>query len=182
MKKHNKHIFRFLKIPAIAISLVCLVACGNRVSRIIPFDSTVAYTKVELIDLYWEHKDELNKVAEIILASDSLLQEIIDNRDVERDVNNSSQKKHFSEDDWEKIVNLYENIRPLTIERELYGAVGIYFGRQKVDKDYVSYSLRYFRNDVTLEYYKYQHFRYRWEKDFEHIDGYWYIRTRIIPR
>jgi len=179
MKKHKPQIFRSLKIPTIAFSLICLAACCGSEPSIIPINSITVYTKEELIDLYWEYKDKLNEVAEIVLASDSLLQEIIDNKDIERDVGSSS---HFSKKDWEKIIDLYENIRPLTIERELYGAVGIYFGRQKVDKDYVSYSLRYFRNDVTLEYYKYQHFRYRWEKDFEHIDGYWYIRTRIIPR
>ena len=178
MKKHKKLIHRSLKVSAIAISLVCLAACGGSAPFIIPIKSSIIYTKDELIDQYWEHKDKLNEVAEIVLASDSLLQEIIDNKDLERDVWSSSQKKHFSEDDWEKIVDLYENIRPYTIERERFGAIGIYFNLLKADNNYVSYSLHYFRDEETLEYYQ----KNRWKKEFEHLDGYWYISSLIMPR
>ena len=174
MKKHKPQIFRSLKIPTIAFSLICLAACCGSEPSIIPINSITVYTKEELIDLYWEYKDKLNEVAEIVLASDSLLQEIIDNKDIERDVGSSS---HFSKKDWEKIIDLYENIRPLTIERERFGAVGIYFGQLKVDNDYISNSLRYFRNEETLEYYQ----KNRWEEQFEHLDGYWYISSLIMP-
>jgi len=170
--------FRYLNIPAIAVSLVCLVACSSIEAHIIPHNSRVAYTKAELIDLYWEYKDELSEVADIVLTNDPLLQDIIDNKDAERDVSANSHKRYFSEDDWEKVVDLYEKIRALTIERERSGAVSIYFRLQKADKNYINNSLIYFRNEETLEYYQ----KNRWEEEFEHLDGYWYIRSMIMPR
>ena len=132
-----------LKIVAIFMALVCVSACMGDAALIIPYSSTIAPTKSELIDLYWEYKDELTEVAEIILASDSLRQELIDNNDVEIDVCAKSQKEHFSEEDWEKVVNLYEKIRPYTIERRRSGAVYIFFAPIKTKGGCISNSLHY---------------------------------------
>ena len=177
MKKHKKLIHRSLKVSAIAISLVCLAACGGSAPFIIPIKSSIIYTKDELIDQYWEHKDKLNEVAEIVLASDSLLQEIIDNKDLERDVWSSSQKKHFSEDDWDKIVDLYEKIRPVTIERRRNGAVYIDFNRREIDTTYIDTSLYYFGSAETADAY-----RTNIHETLEHLEGYWYIREWVFTR
>ena len=86
----------------------------------------------------------------------------------------------LSEDDWEKIVDLFEKIRPSMICRYLgkgEDVVFINFLPRKVDDGNMRVSLRYFKNPETLDFFKegdvYD------GKDLEHIDGNWYIIERL---
>ena len=169
----KKGVRGILWIILIIITLVCLSACD-----IIPANSTIAYTKDELIDLYWENEDELTEVAEIILSSDSLLQEIIDNNDDEMDVWTKADARHFSKEDWVKIVDLYKKIRPSTIERRRRGAVWFIFPSRKVDGGYVDTDLYYFENEEKAKAYKIGMVD---EKTLEHLNGNWYTREIFFP-
>jgi len=175
LQKQKKGIFGFLKIAVIFSSLICLTSCwqssNKNYGRIIPSDSIATYTKDELIDLYWEYKDELNEVAKIAMANASLRKEMIDNNLTDKNICEISNKKHFSEDDWEKIVALCEKIRPSAIELKNGGPIGIYGKRFKTDDGWVSVSLQYFHNSAISAKYP--------KKGMEQLDGYWYIKERI---
>ena len=177
-QKQGKIISGFLRIYIILISLIFLVACESS-PYIIPRNSTVFYTKNELIDLYWEHDDELDEVAEIVLASKTLRQRIIDQKN-DWDIRFESDKRDFADDDWERIVYLFKEIRPLMIVRSLQGGDVVYidFGQRKVNGCWVSNTMFYFKNAETAESYS----RYTWVGKLEHIDGYWYVSERIDDR
>jgi len=177
-QNNTKIIFRLFKITAIVIALICLTSCDFYYPFIIPYNSVTSYTKDEFMDMYWEHKDELSEVAEIVLASDSLKQRIRDNNEIDWAIHSDSVKDDFSEEDWEKIVDLYEKIRPVTIMRALRkndDVVYIRFYSIEEDGSYID-SLFYFKNAETAEAYK----GYSWVGELEHLDGYWYVEEEIL--
>ena len=174
-QKHKKNIFLFVGISIISIALIivaiyCFFAWRSA-PWIIPIGSDIVYTKDEMIDMYWENKDELTEVAEIVLASDSLLQKIIDTDDDGWSINHKMEKQYFSEEDWEKVVVLFKKIRPYMIIRKRSGAVFIDFAYGKKEGHEIGTSLRYF-NDKTAG-------KYTSDKtELRHLDGYWYMRSR----
>ena len=163
--------FRWVPLSVtFSLVLICLGACSNNHS-IIPVGSTVAYTKDELIDSYWEYKDELNEVAEIVLSSESWLQFIVDNNHSGGLLSATSQAKYFSEEDWNAIVELFKEIRPIMIERRRDEVVHIPFERIRAAGDYTGVCLFYIKDIETAEKYK----NFIWVDNLEHLDGYWYI-------
>jgi len=99
----------------------------------IPGDSEIAWTKELLHEIYWEHKEELDEVAEIVLTSRLLRQRIFDEAEVSDEAHNYYYTKNlyitnetyrdcFSEEDWRKISDLFEKIHPSAIVLSLrYG-------------------------------------------------------------
>ena len=173
-QKHKKKLFSFVGIPLICIttvivSLCCAVALLNATIFLTPLGGEIVYTKDELIDMYWENKDELTEVAEIVLASDSLLQKIIDTDDKDWTINHQVDKQYFSEEDWKKIVVLFKKIRPYMIIRKRDGAVFIDFSHRKKEGSEIGTSLRYFSNGGIYAGVKGR---------LEHLDGYWYVKSR----
>lgn len=148
---------------------------------IIPPRSVATYTKEQLADLYWEHKDEFNKVAEIVLASDAFRQRIIDNNDDDWGIRSEYLKDDFPEEGWGEIVDLFKVIRPYMIMRSLReGRDVVYFSfaSQKTSGLEISTSLYYFKSAGTMEKYK----DYFWVGVLEHLDGYWYIGEHTMAR
>jgi hypothetical protein len=177
---NKKGVSGFLKLTAILIVLACLSAC-NSPSPIVPNGCLVEWTKGEVIELYWEYKDEMNEVAEIVLACDTIRKRIIENYEF-GEISNNSQKSWFSEDDWYQITDLFEKIRPYMIVRSLregdddFDVVWIDFSPRYLKDGYVSSSLYYFKNPETAEEYK----AYMVEGEtLEHLDGYWYIHENF---
>ena len=172
-QKHKKNIFLFVGIPLTGIALIILALhcffAWLSAPRILPIGGEIVYTRDELIDIYWENKDELTEVAEIVLASDSLWQKIIDIDDSGFCIHDKADKQYFSEEDWEKIDVLFKKIRPYMIIRKRGGAVFIDFAYGKKEGHEIGTSLRYFNDEET----------YMSDKtELRYLDGYWYMRSR----
>ena len=138
-----------LRSCIIFLTLIGLTACGGS-RAIIPLRSLITPTKDEVVELYWEHKDKLNKVAEIVLANEALRQRMIDTPRSFAQIGSDSWKDSFPEEEWELIVDLFETIRPFRITvhalwsgEEDY-VVYIAF-RGRIEEEYVS--------TVTLAYF-----------------------------
>jgi len=170
------------KVAIILIFISLIVICfllSLEKGRIIPSHRIVKYSKDELTDLYWKYQNELNEVAEIIIASNSFRQSIRDSNDIDRGISTEATKQYFSEDEWNKIVDLFQKICPLMIMLSLRNGdrvVYINFGLVKEKNYYISTSLYYFKNPYTAERYK----EYIFIDSLEHLDGYWYIGENII--
>ena len=181
--KHNKKSVRgFFLITAIAIinaiAIVLFVLPLGGPSPIISYKSEIVWTKDELTEAFWEYEDELNEVAEIVLASESFRQRRDNNQFLE--IRSDNVKNDFSEEDWEKIVDLFKKIRPYMITRSVgvgEDVVYIDFKRRKVDGGYMHIALHYFKNPETAEGYK--NGTVYGGKEIEHLDGYWYIIERF---
>lgn len=174
--KRKKRLLGFLGISTIFLVLVYWCATSKS-PFIISSGSVATYTKDELADLYWKHKDELDKVAEIVFASDALRQIIIDENDDDCGVYTEYDKRYFTESDWNEIVDLFKKIRPYLIMRSLRQGDTVYFNfrHQKTSDMEISTSLYYFKSPATMEVYK----GYSWVGDLEQLDGYWYIGEYI---
>ena len=175
-RNRKKGCFWLLGIVAILLILVSLITGSNPPFIII--GKPTAYTTDELADLYWERKDELGEVAEIVLGSGAFLQRMIDNYDDDRGILTEYVKDDFSKEEWDKIVKLFRAIRPYMIMRSLKAGddvIYFVFGQRKVDDHTYDTMLFYFKNPETAEYYK----RYTWVGTLEHLDGNWYIGEDI---
>lgn len=147
---------------------------------IIPACSVATYTKDELVDLYWAHKDELTKVAEIVLASDTLRQRIRDAYEVDWGIFAKYDKRYFSDSDWNKIVDLFKKTRPYMIMRSLRQGDTVYFDFRvrRLNNVEIKNSLYYFKSTATMEIFK----KFIWVGELEHLDGYWYIDEHMRER
>jgi len=177
MKKFrdNKKIqFMILKITAMCLIIFVFASCSRYAPEIIPQDSIILYSKDELIEAYWRYKDELNEVAEIVLNSNSFRQRIIDGKEGDWDICSDYVKGDFSEEEWGSIVDLFEKIRPYMLMRSLREGNNVFyinFGQRKVNGDWISNSLYYFKTDKAVDDFS----KYSWVGELEHIDGYWYV-------
>ncbi len=180
-QKRKKRWFWFLGTVGILLALVLMWRLSWRgAPSIIPSRHVATYTKDELADLYEAHKDEFNKVAEIVLASDAFRQRIIDSHEGDWEIKTEYVKDDFSEGDWNEIVDLFQKIRPYMIMRSLVLGDTVYFdfGHQKTSGMEISTSLFYFKSAATMEAYK----GYIWVGDLEQLDGYWYIGEHVLAR
>ena len=183
-QNYNKNRSGLLKIIAALTAVICLTACcindttysaRDESSSIIPYDSVVAWTKDEAIGLYWMYSEELDEVAGIVLASDDFRQSAIDGYDHVGIISNK-EKIYFSEEDWGKIVDLFEKTRPIQIGRSWEEGEDVVFlgftNRLAIDGGYwVTCTLYYIDNPKVAE--KYRNDLYT--ENLEHLDGYWYI-------
>ena len=167
-------------INVIAIVLLVLELSCESSSSIIPYESVIVWTKDELTEAFWEYEDELNEVAEIVLASKSLRQRY-DNNNQYMEIRSDNVKSDFSEEDWEKIVDLFKKIRPMMITRSIgvgEDLVYIDFKHREVDGGYMHIALHYFKNSETAE--RYRNGTLYGGEEIEHLDGYWYIIERFF--
>ena len=140
---------------------------------IIPNRSIESHAKSELIDLYWENKENLNITARSILGSEAFLTKLKEN-DEDEYIKFKSDSKYFTENDWEAIVDVFETFRPYAITRSLrggYDVVYIDFDHRREDGTYKHNGLFYFEDPEAVERYE----RYLWVGKMEHIDGCWYV-------
>jgi len=175
---------KFFKITVIFLVLIGLVSCGGSPTPIIPRRSVIAPEKNELVDLYWTYKDELNEVAQIVLTSEALRQRIIDGSRNFRQISSDFVREDFSEEEWEKIVDLFEKIRPSVITRTYYGegnnVIHVSFSTRRVGEYVFSVFLFYFEQPGRVA--GYRRFEEFWTGPIEHLDGNWYISERVRER
>lgn len=174
IKKYKKVLFGLLCIVLVAIVSIQVFYLWINVPFIIPGSSLVSHTKYELIDLYRENRDELNKAAEAILTSDLFLDKIKDGEDGDEYILFKSDSQYFSKSDWEAIVDVFKTLRPYSIDRSLrdgYDVVYIVFTERTEDGVKKHNNLYYIKDAEAVKCYE----EYIWVGELEHIDGYWYI-------
>lgn len=180
----------FLGIAIILLVLV-LIWLDRTIasSGIIDPRSAATYTREELVNLYWENKDDMDEVALAVLASNAIKQRIIDSNEDDWQIHSDFEKGDFPEANWNMIVALFHKIKCYEVVRHCWygvdGAFSIDFGERKVDGKDTSYSLFYFRDVDTMEFYRDNRYTYSglgWKEGLEYIDGGWYVHERIIPR
>jgi len=177
--KKNKKSLNWLKIIAIINAVVCLTACGSSYepSRIIPKDSKIAWTKYEVIDLYWMYSEELDEVAEILLGNDAFRQSVIEGYNYVY-IGSTREREFFSDEDWESIVGLFEKTRMDMIYRswqEGDDIVHLNFNPLYRDRNWFITTLYYFKNPEIAEKYK----KAKSLDGLEHLNGYWYINEQF---
>ena len=184
-KSQKRRWLYFLGIAIILFALILLWFDRTIASQwIINPRSITSYTKEELVNLYWENKDELNEVAEIVLANDGLKQRIIDNHDDYGEIRFMSDKGYFPEEEWNKIVALYKKIRCNEIVRLIWGGkdgvVYVDWRSKKTDGHEIYTALYYFKDVNTMEFYKQHYMGTIGQFVLEQIDGGWYVYENII--
>lgn len=170
----KKTIIVFLCIILVVLAVYQLICWWINAPYIIPSNSLVSHTKYELIDLYYENKDELNKTAESILKSNSFLEKIKSGDDEDEYIMFKSDSQYFSESDWETIVDVFETLRPYSIDRSLrdgYDVVYLVFAERTEDGVRRSNNLYYIKDLEAVKCYE----NNIWVGKLEHIDGYWYV-------
>ena len=195
MKQFNnvqKGEWSFSKIVAILVSLSCLAGIiislvflydigafddPSPPAWIIPMENEIAWTGEELKEVYWEYKEELDEAAEIVLASDPLRKRMLETND-NAFIRSLGYKEYFSDEDWEKVVDLFEKVRPYEMVRSLWDGdvVRINFSRRNVEGGYYWSSLHYIKHPEIVEYYKRKLYV---GEGLEHLDGYWYVNDKF---
>jgi len=166
-------------ITAAIIAAVCFTACksSDKPTRIIPIYSEISCTKTEAVDLYCKYSEELDEVAEILLASDTFRQSAIVGCEYVY-IGNTDKKEYFSKGDWNKIADLFENVRMNKIVRSWQGGENIIiisFWPKYVNGDWFTASLYYYENPEIVETY-----RSLFSLDeLEYLNGYWYINEQF---
>ena len=145
---------------------------------IIPPSSVAAYTKDELADLYWTNKEAFTRVAEIVLANDRICDIITKNYDDDYGIFAKDDQSFFSEQDWSQVEELFEIVKPYMIMLSLRDndrVVYFDFAPLKADGKDIDFALYYFKDRITMLWYKY----YSWVGTLEQLDGYWYIGKHV---
>ncbi len=114
-------------------------------------------TKEELSDLYWQNKDLLNSVKESVISSKSLLRALDRYKEGDIDVSFQSDKKYFSEEEWDNILSVFEKLHPYMILLERKGRPLIFymaFSHLKQGSTTYATYLYWFPNDEEREYHE----------------------------
>jgi hypothetical protein len=77
-------------------------------------------TKEEVTDQYWQNKELLNSVKDSVFSSKSLLRALDRYNEGDIDIRFQSDREYFSDEEWENIVTVFENLHPnmLMLERK----------------------------------------------------------------
>ena len=126
-------------------------------NEIIPSDSVEYQTKEELTDLYWQNKAVLNAVKDSVISSKSLLRALDEYKEGDIDVRSKLDKEYFSDEEWENIVRVFENLHPSMLMLERKGRpLVFYITFKNLNKDWKSKTtlLYWFPNDEEREYHE----------------------------
>ena len=126
-------------------------------NEIIPSDSVEYQTKEELTDLYWQNKAVLNAVKDSVISSKTLLRALDENKEGDIDVRSKLDKEYFSDEEWENIVRVFENLHPSMLMLERKGRpLVFYITFKNLNQDWKSKTtfLYWFPNDEEREYHE----------------------------
>ncbi|MEA4914323.1 MAG: hypothetical protein VB061_07120 [Christensenella sp.] len=80
------------------------------------FGTLIEYhTKDELTHLYSQNKELLNSVRDSVLSSKSLLRALDENKEGDIDISFQSDKKYFSDEEWNNILSVFDKFHPYMI-------------------------------------------------------------------
>ena len=120
MKIQRKVVLVLIIIGLIGITACIAVDLSSGSKPIIPNKSVEYHTKEELTDLYWQNKTVLNAVKESVISSKTLLRALDEYNEGDIAISYQTDKEYFSDEDWENIVTVFENLHPsmLMLERK----------------------------------------------------------------
>jgi len=145
--------------------------------------STKYLTKEELTDLYWQNKDLLNSVKDSVISSKSLLSALDHYNEGDIDISFQSDKKYFSEEDWEYILSAFENLHPSMILLERKGRPLIFYMTfRQLNRGSTTYAtyLYWFPNEDEWEYHEEPNVFP--DGVFTQLDEGWYVVETTEPR
>lgn len=176
MKIQKKVVLGLITFGLIGITACIAVDLSSGLKPIIPNESVEYHTKEELTDLYWQNKTVLNAVKDSVISSKTLLQALDEYNEGDIAIEYQSEKEYFSDEEWENIVTVFENLHPsmLMLERKGHPLVFyITFRHLGPGLETKVVYLYWFPNDEERAYH---------EEDgvfpdgvFTQIDGGWYI-------
>ena len=183
MKTWKKVVIGLLILCVVAfVTWILILWFAPDPNDIIPYDSVEYQTKEELTDLYWQNKTVLNSVKNSVLSSKSLMQALEDYKEGDINVSYMSDKKYFSDEEWENIVSVFENLHPYMIMMERKGRplkFYIDFSKLKLETGYQYTTLYWFQNVKEISYLK--EVSSADSIEVSHLDGNWYIVEEIYP-
>jgi len=121
MKTWKKVVIGLVILAIVAfVAWILILWFAPNPNEIIPTKSVEYHTKEELTDLYWQNKTVLNAVKESVISSKTLLRALDDYNEGDIDIRSKTDKEYFSDEDWENIVTVFENLHPsmLMLERK----------------------------------------------------------------
>ena len=182
MKKRKIITLSIFAVIVVALVVWIAIDFSTSAKFIIPTGATEYHTKEELTDLYWQNKTVLNAVKDSVLANKGMTQELIEFREGHTGILTDHQKDFFTEEEWENIVSVFENMHPYMIMLELRGrAMKFYidFPSLKLETGSKRMMLYWFPSEKELERRKEHSFADSIE--VSQLDGNWYIVEEIYP-
>ncbi len=176
MKKRKIAIISFLALGIVVLAAYIVIGCSTSPKYIIPVGSAKYHTKEELVDLYWQNTTVLNSVKDSVLSNEGFLQVLIDQKDGDAGIHTEVNKDLFSEEEWENIVSVFENLHPYMIMMERKGMplkFYINFAKLKLETGSKRTSLYWFPNTDEIAYHKKHSLADSVE--YTQVDGNWYI-------
>lgn len=120
MKTWKKVVLGLIILGFVALT-ACIVEFSTGPKYIIPAGSAEYHTKEELIDLYWQNEVVLNSVKNSVLSNKGMMQELIDFKEGDTGILTEHEKEFFTEEEWENIVSVFENLHPYMLMMERKG-------------------------------------------------------------
>ena len=151
-------------------------------STIIRGNTVVYHSKEELTDLYWQNSVVLNSVKDSVLLNDSLLQAMNQEGDGDIGIFVKGDKDYFSEEEWDNIVSVFENLHPYMSMMERKGRplkFYIDFSDLKLETGTKRVTLYWFPSEKEMERRKERSFAESIE--VSQLDGNWYIVEEKFP-
>ena len=140
-------------------------------------------SKDELTELYSQNKELLNSVRDSVLSSKSLLRALDENKEGDIDISFQSDKKYFSDEEWNNILSVFDKFHPYMILMERKGRPLIfYMAFSQLNRGSTTYAtyLYWFPNDEEREYHEEP--KVFPDGVFTQLDDGWYIVETSEPR
>ena len=182
MKKRKIITLSIFAVIVVALAAWIAIDFSTSAKFIIPTGATEYHTKEELTDLYWQNSVVLNSVKNSLLSNKAFLQVLIDQKDGDAGILTDVHKDLFTDEEWENIVSVFENLHPYMIMLERKGRplkFYICFDDLKIDSNTKSTSLYWFPNVKEIKYHK--EYSLADSVEYTHLDGNWYIVEEIYP-
>ena len=157
MKTWKKVILALVALSVSSLAACIVIEFSTGPQFIIPAGSAEYHTKEELTDLYWQNKTVLNAVKESVISSKTLLRALDEYNEGDIAISYQTDKEYFSDEDWENIVTVFENLHPSMLMLERKGRpLVFYITFKNLNQDWKSKTnfLYWFPNDEEREYHE----------------------------
>lgn len=162
-------------ILLMTLMLVLLFGCDDSLRLIIPAEEEKFYSPKELVAVFHTYQDSFSEVVEIVLENEALEQMMINSREGTVSIWTVTKRDCFSEEDWDKIVDLFRETGLSRIERNNKG------GKETIRFQFIknndTTTLYYFReeNEINIRY------NTQFDTYVEKIDDEWWVGFAPSP-
>lgn len=95
------------------------ISCGQSLELIIEDEQLQSYSVEELIEVYHQHCDEFQRVADIVLENDAIKQIMLNSQEEVVSIYTETKRDCFTEEDWSEIEELFQLTGMNRIERSI---------------------------------------------------------------